>query len=165
MIDLDECNFMESSEDADLNDIDKAFNFKEETFKYEESVVDFKEFTQIHIRGESRKENIDFKLQLQVFILHEDKIYRWTPEVSSLDFVCSVSFPRMIPVNDGSFFIKQDLFIEGSEMAIAEDFKLVTLDFSFYEIKHVYRENSITEDVIEFSYDKIAKKLIFFLES
>jgi len=50
-------------------------------------------------------------------------------------------------------------------MAIAEDFKLITLDFSSYEIKHVYRENSITDDVIEFNYDKIAEKLIFFLKS
>jgi len=106
MIDLDECNFMESEEGTDLNDIDKAFNFKEETFTYNEEEVEYAEFTQIHIRGESRKENIDFKLQLQVFILHEEKIYRWTPEMSSLEYVCSVSFPRMIPIDDQSFFIK-----------------------------------------------------------
>jgi len=106
MVDLDECNFMESSEDADLDEIDKAFNFKEVTFTYDASIVEFKDFTQIHIRGESRKENIDFKLQLQVFILHEDKIYWWTPLKPTLEYVCSVSFPRMIPIDDQSFFIK-----------------------------------------------------------
>lgn len=74
MLDLDLCNTMEIDKE-NIPEIEKAFNFKKEKFCYSEEDVEFKDFTQIHIRGDSRKEPINFRESLMVFILHEDKIY------------------------------------------------------------------------------------------
>jgi len=69
----------------------------------------------------------------------------------------------MIPLNDSSFFIKKDVYIGSIAEPITEDFKLITLDFISYNVTQIFRETSISENVISFNYDKIAKNLIFLL--
>ena len=81
MLDLDGVNVMEND---DISEIDAAYKIKNEVLCYHEDDVENEKFEQIHIRGDSRKEKVDFKQSLQVFILHGFKIYQWTKGRDSL---------------------------------------------------------------------------------
>jgi len=113
----------------DLPLVEKAFNFKKEKFCYSEEDVEFKDFTQIHIRGDSRKEPINFHESLMVFVLHEDKIYQWLDGNKKLKFIINISSGTMRPVNDSRFFIKYDVNLtqdnKESEFLLSEEIKQI----------------------------------------
>ena len=75
-LDLDSCNFMQNSKE--FEDIDSEYHFDKPLFSYHESEVGAQAFEQMHIRGDSKKESIDFKEALMVFVLHDHKIFKWT---------------------------------------------------------------------------------------
>jgi len=74
--------------------------------------VECEDFEQIHIRGDSWKQAVDFKESLCIFILHGYKIYFWSHERESLKFVVSVSYKIMKPIDDDHFLFGNTLELE-----------------------------------------------------
>ena len=80
LIDLDHSNIMEFK--------GSRFDYKDQfaievKLEYFEDDVDFKKLSKLHIRGSSRKEAIDMKNELFVFVLHGDSLYSWTENVNT----------------------------------------------------------------------------------
>lgn len=130
----------------------------------------------MHIRGSSRKDNIDFKQELQVFLLHEDHLYWWVEGRPDLKFVIKIDCDLMQPRDENTLYIKSDLTLnpedlkkEGiaiptDDLVLAEEIKMIRINFSKFEIIPVYREVSITDHMVQFFFDKCYNKFIFILK-
>lgn len=67
----------------------------------------------------------------------------------------------MTPISDNFFLIGRTLSLEGnSDLVIAEEIKVVRINFTTFQFDHVLRDDSITEEIIQFNYDKQEDKLI-----
>ena len=75
MLDLDECNVNEA--DGQLIDFAGIYDVTKPILEYQADDVQNKALKQIHVRGSSRKENIDFNFKLMVLLLHGDMLYVW----------------------------------------------------------------------------------------
>lgn len=58
-------------------DISSLYMLRDPILAYDLNTVKHKNFTQMHVRGSSLKENIDFNEELFVILLHEDELYIW----------------------------------------------------------------------------------------
>jgi len=66
----------------------------------------------------------------------------------SLKFVVKVSYKLMKPIDDNYFLFGTTLELEEKNMVIAEEIKMVRINFTSYQIDHVLRDESITDKII-----------------
>lgn len=136
----------------------------------------------MHIRGSSRKDNIDFRQELQVFFLHDDSLYFWTVNKTKLQFITRIDCPLLLIKDDSHFFIRNDIKLKvpipnendddiGSksahfeEIVLAEQITMVKINFITFEIIPIYRESSITDNLVQFYYDRQENKFLLILKS
>lgn len=113
MIDLDDSNIAEM--DGDTEKMKGIFN-PILILQYSFESVDFKKLSQIHMRGNSRKNSIDVKNYLVMFFKHEDVLYSWTQfqenqkpdENCALYKVCQLSKFMFFTLDNKSFLFLQD---------------------------------------------------------
>lgn len=51
----------------------------------------------MHIRGSSHKDHIDFRNELQIFLLHDDEIYWWSEGQEGIKLVIKIDCSNMQP--------------------------------------------------------------------
>lgn len=167
MIDLDACNVDEfDGQEVDLNHV---YNMRDPILAYHEDKVLKKPFVQMHVRGSSRKENIDFNEKLILLLLHGDTLYSWTQTMGQqkydLNFIQRISSKALYPKNDYCVYFRQDTLTENEEQVIFEEIRKIEINFSTFEISTVYIETSLVDVLLSVNYDKNADKLILFLRS
>jgi len=77
----------------------------------------------------------------------------------------------MRPINDSKFLIKTNVNLNKNqnnnenEFLLAEEIKMIRINFSAFQIETVYKDLSIEEDLVQFNYDQAANKFIFIFET
>ena len=115
-IDLDRNNLREIKFD-DKIDILQLYQLSDSILQYNLDAVQSKNFTQMHVRGSSHKENIDFNEELFVLLLHEDTIYIWqqdrNPTKSNpIQLLKTISSVRFQAINDSTIYFREDVMTE-----------------------------------------------------
>lgn len=111
-IDLDKSNIREVDL-ADLN-ISELYRIRDPLLIYKLDQVKHKNFTQMHVRGSSHKENIDFNEELFVLLLHEDELYIWQQDKNqsvnnTLFLLRRISSNRIQAINDSTIYFREDI--------------------------------------------------------
>lgn len=140
---------------------------RELIFEYEEDEVRHKSLTCMHIRGSSRKEAIDTHHELFIFLLHETRMYCWTKsplhQNNQFSFVDTTSDKiKILPVYDDScfFYIKDTFDSTNLQTLQCQEIKQVQINFNFYSVKTIFKEESMKEGIVSFNIDQAKHKLI-----
>jgi len=174
-LDLDNCNIRELK---DRNyDLSKLYKMQP-ILEYHQEEVGNQRFSQLHARGSSRKDLINFNEELYILILHEDVLFKWQQKQdgwefsynqhsdkygrkSELEEVAQISSKNLVVQNDSIVYFREDVLSE-KEDVVCEMIKKLEIFKSKFKITTVYKDTSISEVLSNFIYDKTFNKLILF---
>jgi len=72
----------------------------------------------------------------------------------------------MRPIDDSSFLIRTDLALDNDgEFVIAEEIKIIEINFTKFQVSTVFKEMSITDKLVQFNFDPTEKKCLLILEN
>jgi len=188
-IDLDNSNVSEKdAEDFDAEE--NLYDVSKPILKYKFSDVEHQPFKQMHVRGSSRKEHINFNQNLILFVLHGDTLYNWISqphvtqglqpiEMTLYDYQTKqkskqklrISSKFLHPKNDNCFFFRHDLATcfndtpAEQQVVVFEKIMKCDISTSSFTISTVFIESALTDSLLTFNFDKNKDKIIMFLSS
>lgn len=143
-------------------------------FSYAHKDVNRLPFRQIHVRGSSQKDKINFNENLILFVLHGSTLWSWTrggpSEPQKLHVVQEkISSKYLQPKNDSCFFFRQDMVTKHTnteeQTVVFEKIIQCEISTSNFQIKTIFIESALTDTLLSFNYDKNREKVIMFLST